>query len=672
MKKTTLFLTSLAICLALILSPMAAAQTAAAGSLTPAGQPFDLPAPPHVEPGEEGASSAPANYAAAPEGINAVTSASLGAGNSFPHGLIYDNGYLYASTRTSPARVLKINPSTLAVDGSAILPAGQNEGEDIAAANGYLWVILYTNGARLVRVDPATMAAVTAINFPSGDLAFGTSVEFAFGYLWVGGINKLARVDITNPLAPTYTIFDYSALALDGYILFNLVANDANYMWANAHQYSFTIGGYSSDTFIRINPASPGVGYISTTVLPFFPDDMVHQGGKLYAAVEGLNPTITPSSIYRFPTALTPYTSTFAFSKGSYGLFANPLDKTTIWGAFVNSPGKLIKFDLNGSPLITVTLPGGYNDPSEVAFDPAGAMYVTTWQNPAGVVRYTAPVSVSVGITISGATTRLNWLHNQSEVTGYEVWRSAAPYFLPGDIGSIRLATITPGGLGTNTVYDDTSGGVGSVANNYFYVVRAVNLHGLVSPLSNRVGDFDYALTPGVTGTDNYTVIGMPLTTGVLNAAEVSAYIGASVQQVLHWDAASQTFEFWLPAFGFGTNFAVLPGEAYWLALDPAAPAVVSFVGGVPAQDAISFSMIGNGTICQQNEFILPLDQPGILFATDLTADMSAGNPEQMLQWDESSQTYEFWLPDFGFGTDFPTRPGYPYHACLRANLNWP
>ncbi len=112
--------------------------------------------------------------------IDAVTageiiSNTLGDGDNQIHGLIYHNGFLWASTRTYPARVLKINPETLAVEDSVELDEGQNEGEDIVYANGYLWVVLFPtpnqfDAAQLIRVDPTanTLSATTAITIQSG------------------------------------------------------------------------------------------------------------------------------------------------------------------------------------------------------------------------------------------------------------------------------------------------------------------------------------------------------------------------------------------------------------------------------------------------------------------------------------------------------------------------
>jgi hypothetical protein len=70
------------------------------------------------------------------------------------------------------------------------------------------------------------------------------------------------------------------------------------------------------------------------------------------------------------------------------------------------------------------------------------------------------------------------------------------------------------------------------------------------------------------------------------------------------------------------------------------------------------------------NDFSLPLDEAAITTASQMSS--SIGDIEQTLHWDAASQSFEFWLPDFGFGTDFPTNIGNPYHTCMRAPKNWP
>jgi uncharacterized repeat protein (TIGR01451 family) len=374
---------------------------------TAQGKQFDFPPPPHLEPTAIQNSydanrfvERTTNTLASTDVITNV----LGVGNDQIHGLIYFDGSLWASTRTSPARILRINPSNLAVENQIDLQSGQNEAEDITAGQGYVWTILYTNPAQLIRIDPNTNSAQTAITFqdidPAKVLAYGASLKYAFGFLWAGGINHLAKIDITNPDAPTYQIQDFSSIATDGYVLISALTNSNNHLWGIFEQFSLTDNKFFASTIIKIDPATPTTGYITFLVDTLFPDDITYAGTHFYTSSEDQPNIQLPSNMYIFNDSLTAYSSMQVSNHASYGTFLDPYELTNFWGAYVNSPGKIIKFDLNGNTLASLNLPLGFNDPSEIAFDDAGNMYVSTWQIPSGIVKYTvAEISSDLGIT---------------------------------------------------------------------------------------------------------------------------------------------------------------------------------------------------------------------------------------------------------------------------------
>jgi hypothetical protein len=392
---------------------------------------------------------------------------------------------------------------------------------------------------------------------------------------------------------------------------------------------------------------------------------MVFHDGHLYNCSEYQ----LHSDCYRFLPDLSNYFTTTGYITGSYGTFSNPGDLYSFWAVFDSTPGKIKKFDLFLNELWSLDTPSGTARPSEIVFDSSGNMYVSTFQSPARMMRFAPPDPVTVSIAKSGNDVVLSWAHSDALVDHYEVWTSADPYFLPNDPGSTKLADVTP--VLSSGTYTHTAA-LGNASVHHFYVVRAVNSFGLTSAISNRVGEFEFDLLPGVIGTDNYSVIALPLDvlSQIADADQLATYIGSGVQQVLSWEPVSQSYEFWLPPFAFGTNFALQTGRAYWLLLDNSAASLVSFVGGVPAPGAISFSMLGDSAACLYNDFSLPLDEAAITTASQMSS--SIGDIEQTLHWDAASQSFEFWLPDFGFGTDFPTNIGNPYHTCMRAPKNWP
>jgi hypothetical protein len=406
----------------------------------------------------------------------------LGSGDSFIHGFIYYDGYLWASTRTQPARILKIDPTTLQVDsgGRVELETKQDYGDDIVAAEGYIWVILYTNPAQLIRIDPTTLTADVAILFELSELRYGSTLQYAFGYLWAGGREKIARIDISEPLTPTFQIYDYSSLVIEednGTGIFTALTSSQNDLWGSMLQWADS-KGYFSSTVVKIDPDLP-TEILTSTISTIAPDDMTYSAEHLYISSEDSG---EPSDIYQFASDLSTYTVTRAANSSSYGTFLNPLDPESLWGVYIGSPGIIKKFDLSPAAMVTNTLPVNFDDPNELAFDESGNMYVTTWTAPAGIVKYPAAPSVSdLSIRQSGSDVVLSWEHLGGNVTYYQVWRSTERSFSPGDDLSIKIGEVIP--LESTITFTDPD----AAEETAYYVVKSVNGYGLVSPASNEV-----------------------------------------------------------------------------------------------------------------------------------------------------------------------------------------
>jgi hypothetical protein len=103
---------------------------------------------------------------------------------------------------------------------------------------------------------------------------------------------------------------------------------------------------------------------------------------------------------------------------------------------------------------------------------------------PAAAAPLTLPPTPAVAIGRSGANVALA----MGASGDYRVYRSTSPYFLADQYN--RIGVVTAGATFTD------SGKIGDATQNYFYLVRAENSHGL-SLFSNRVGEFDFALVPG-------------------------------------------------------------------------------------------------------------------------------------------------------------------------------
>ncbi len=101
-----------------------------------------------------------------------------------------------------------------------------------------------------------------------------------------------------------------------------------------------------------------------------------------------------------------------------------------------------------------------------------------------------APATVGIAANTGVNGVDLSW----SPVTSsdhYQVWEDAAPYFTPDTRNDAPLDTTS------QTSYTH-SNSLGDAAVNHFYLITTVNACGAASGYSQRVGEFDFALTPGV------------------------------------------------------------------------------------------------------------------------------------------------------------------------------
>jgi len=105
-------------------------------------------------------------------------------------------------------------------------------------------------------------------------------------------------------------------------------------------------------------------------------------------------------------------------------------------------------------------------------------------------LRVNSPLGApTVTISPSGANAYLDW-PDVSLAFEYQVFRSSAPYFIPGDWSSLwRLAE------GPNSYLSDVN--ALTPVNAYFYVVKTTDDTPAASTNSNRVGKFTFQLVPG-------------------------------------------------------------------------------------------------------------------------------------------------------------------------------
>ena len=303
----------------------------------------------------------------------------LETGDNKIHGSTYHDGHLWASTRTSPARILKINPQTLDYQ-RIILDKELNDGEDLITAQGYIWVILYTSPGKIIKIDPKNLDWEVAIAFNSGEIDYGGSLKYAFGYLWAGGNGKIAKIDLENL---RYQIYDYSNTV--GNAQFHALTSGGGYIWGSCPRQNF-LGINPATTILKINPNDPKQ-FEQLWLDDLVTDDMIYLNGSLYVGTES---EWKSSRVYKISNDLT-FTKGIPRNTKCYGLFYQ--QSNGLWGAYSGNPGKIIQLDSNLTVEGIYILPKGFNHANEIAFDPEGNLYITCFESPAKIVKLAAILS---------------------------------------------------------------------------------------------------------------------------------------------------------------------------------------------------------------------------------------------------------------------------------------
>lgn len=297
--------------------------------------------------------------------VKATSTKILSSGDNLIHGFIYYDGYLWGSTRTTPARVLKINPETLDYE-RITLDSGLNYGEDIEAAENYVWVVLRISPTKLIKVNPTTLSWETAITFSGFDE--GQSLVYAFNYLWIGGMSKIAKVNLTSL---SYTLYDYSGLV--GIRDFHAITSGGSYIWATTELQ------YSEINILKINSSNP-TGYSYVNLTKTISDDITYVDNHLFCGSEfGI-----PRVIWKIANDLT-HTNVSIGSDGCYGVFSHGGE---LYALINVSPGTVQNYLTDLSLNTVYGLPIGFNKANEVAWDDDGVMYVTCFTSPSRIVKF--------------------------------------------------------------------------------------------------------------------------------------------------------------------------------------------------------------------------------------------------------------------------------------------
>jgi hypothetical protein len=291
--------------------------------------------------------------------ISPILQSTLNTG--YIHGLIYVNGYLYGSSRTNPAHILKINPSTLQIVKDVIPAHGSLQAiycDDIVYVNGYIWTIdkdgyLYKFSTELDQLE-----------FWRIGYAYLQKVVYDQKYLYISGSSGfLCKFDLLN------ITFNITYISGSNNLHTMIIYEDYLYVVDVTYNRIFKLSK-SNLTIV----ASSYLPYTLTT------DDSCTDGTYIYLATE-----TNPSHIMRV-TMSNLSVSCYEVNNmdASYGIFIvqNTLvnldmNNNNIWTFFLQNVTckSKIMLKLQGE--------GGIN---ELANDNT-YIYLTQWTNPATIIK---------------------------------------------------------------------------------------------------------------------------------------------------------------------------------------------------------------------------------------------------------------------------------------------
>jgi PKD repeat protein len=290
------------------------------------------------------------------------------------------------------------------------------------------------------------------------------------------------------------------------------------------------------------------------------------------------------------------------------------------------------------------------------------------------LINVPAPPEVVVDLmaAISGDSVLLSWSAVITDTSGqgisvhhYVIYRGTKAYFVPmssdsiGFTDSITLAFADSGVGGVDIV--------GDVSTNYYYVIKAVDIYGNYSDVSNRVGEYDYQIV--VTPTTDFSYVTLPFTgTGIIDADGLIASIGASnINNVNRFVQSSQSYQARFAA-GYGTNFAVAAGGIYQV--NAKINTIWSIAGTIPPAGSISYTIITTPTT-DFNLVSIPFEDEDVYQTAQDVIDSLPGALNTLNNFIPSSQSWESRFAA-GYGPNFVVKPGGVYQANAKALATFP
>lgn len=378
----------------------------------------------------------------------------LATGESYIHGFIWAKGKIYATTRTSPAKLLRFNNPEDLTDYDVYTWAndGYHGGAECiiySETKDKLYIVFNHNSRVTVsEVDPdGTLASTDVVSNTTAGAGFSPALATDETYLYVlSNLTSSAKI----------LQYNMSTWAL---------SNSASTTYQKGHALVY------DGTYLYATGMPTGQGWVSrfdTSTLAetaqlmdadddYPTDDLIEIGDYLWAGLED-----GEGHILKIKKSDLTSQEQVSIASG-FGTYSMCYDGEYLWTATTGSPGTVYRIDPNTHEIYSFALETGENIPNEIITD-GQRLFITCWLAPAKVIRVTNPKLTYVSSQISGSSawgSITGTLSDQTDLQGALDAKSATTHNHDSDYADISHthteSQITDLGAYLENVVEDTT-----------------------------------------------------------------------------------------------------------------------------------------------------------------------------------------------------------------------
>ena len=255
------------------------------------------------------------------------------AGDEGPYDFSFDYEYMYVALMTVPAKVVKINLSTMATVATWTGANGEDRCKSLFLVDSYLYAGLFTVPAKVVKIDPATMETVDSWTGAAGEDRCG-AIIFDGTYLYVGTYTAPAKVLQIN-LSTMATVATWTGGAFED--LCFAFTFDGIYLYAGLAIDRAKVMKIDTSDMTTVTYWEGGAGDTNCISLAF-------DGSYIYA---GLNRS--PTKVIKINPSTMATADTWEGAAGQNACYGLIFDGYALYAALYTTPAQIIminQFDM--------------------------------------------------------------------------------------------------------------------------------------------------------------------------------------------------------------------------------------------------------------------------------------------------------------------------------------